>query len=162
MGTTPECGGSVAALAAMPDNKRFFSGGYDSIIRVWLLDGTLKSAFAEVHPGHIININININIKDRHDTCLCGGAPWPHRIYKRACPRGATRQPAHALSGSADTTVKLFCVDDGAVLRTFRHHTPPTKSWSPVTSLALLPDGRRFVSGSVDMTTCIVEHGLAP
>lgn len=58
MGTTPECGGSVAALAAMPDNKRFFSGGYDSIIRVWLLDGTLKSAFAEVHPGHIEFTNV--------------------------------------------------------------------------------------------------------
>ena len=29
----------------------------------------------------------------------------------------------HALSGSADKTVKLFNVNDGAVLRTFTHHT---------------------------------------
>ena len=48
----------------------------------------------------------------------------------------------HALSGSADQTVKLFNVNDGAVVRTFTHHT------RGVTSLALLPDGLRFVSGS--------------
>ena len=57
----------------------------------------------------------------------------------------------HALSGSNDKTVKLFNVNDGAVLRTFKHHT------SYVTSLALLPDGLRFVSGSA--TARIVYHG---
>ena len=62
----------------------------------------------------------------------------------------------HALSGSADNTVKLFNVNDGAVLRTFKHHT------DAVTSLTLLPDGLRFASGSWDKTARIVEHGLAP
>ena len=62
----------------------------------------------------------------------------------------------HALSGSGDYTVKLFNVDDGAVVRTFTHHA------GPVLSLALLPDGLRFVSGSADQTACIVYHGLAP
>ena len=57
----------------------------------------------------------------------------------------------HALSGSHDHTVKLFNVNDGAVLRTFTHHT----SW--VRCLALLPDGLRFVSGSNDKTARIVE-----
>ena len=62
----------------------------------------------------------------------------------------------HALSGFHDkTVVKLFNVNDGAVLRTFKNHT------GRVTCLALLPDGLRFVSGSDD-TTCIVYHGLAP
>ena len=60
------------------------------------------------------------------------------------------------LSGSWDTTVKLFNVNDGAVVRTFKHHA------DSVRSLALLPDGLRFVSGSRDSTACIVEHGLAP
>ena len=59
----------------------------------------------------------------------------------------------HALSGSWDKTVKLFNVNDGAVLRTFTHHT------AQVRSLALLHDGRRFVSGSVDKTARIVEIG---
>ena len=64
----------------------------------------------------------------------------------------------HALSGSGvrDHTVKLFNVNDGNVLRTFKHHT------DIVTSLALLPDGLRFVSGSSDRTACVVYHGLAP
>ena len=62
----------------------------------------------------------------------------------------------HALSGSLDKTVKLFNVNDGAVLRTFKNHT------REVTSLALLPDGLRFVSGSDDGTARIAYHGLAP
>ena len=61
----------------------------------------------------------------------------------------------HALSGSF-ATVKLFNVNDGAVLRTFPHHT------SPVSCMTLLPDGLRFVSGSSDRTARIVYHGLAP
>ena len=60
----------------------------------------------------------------------------------------------HALSGSADNSVKLFNVNDGAVLRTFRHNT------RAVTSLALLPDGLRFVSA--DTYARIAYHGLAP
>ena len=78
--------------------------------------------------------------------------PTAHRL--RDGPRGAARQPARALR-SLDRTVKLFNVDDGAVLRTFTHHT------EDVYCLALLPDGLRFVSGSVDKTAAIVEHGLA-
>ena len=62
----------------------------------------------------------------------------------------------HALSGSGDKTVKLFNVNDGAVLRTFEHHT------DTVTCLALLPDGLRFVSGSNDNTARIAYHGFAP
>jgi len=62
----------------------------------------------------------------------------------------------HTLSGSDDKTVKLFNVNDGAVLRTFRHHA------DQVRCLALLPDGLRFVSGSADKTARIVYHGLAP
>ena len=62
----------------------------------------------------------------------------------------------HALLGSYNKTVKLFNVNDGAVLRTFWHHT------DIVTSLAVMSDGLRFVSGSYDKTACIVYHGLAP
>ena len=64
----------------------------------------------------------------------------------------------HALSGGGygDHTVKLFNFNDGFVLRTFTHHA------GTVRSLALLPDGLRFVSGSHDGRACIVYHGLAP
>ena len=62
----------------------------------------------------------------------------------------------HALTGSADMTVKLFNVNDGAILRTFTHHQ------GVVRSLSLLPDGLRFVSGAYDGTARIAYHGLAP
>ena len=84
-------------------------------------------------------------------------APQRHpREHLRAAHTRGERPRAlpdnqHALSGSDDNTVKLFNVNDGAVVRTFKHHT------SAVTSLALLPDGRRFVSGSNDNTARIVE-----
>ena len=50
-----------------------------------------------------------------------------------------------------DKTVKLFNVNDGRVRRIFTHHT------GEVYCLALLPDGRRFVSGSEDKTARITE-----
>ena len=60
----------------------------------------------------------------------------------------------HALSGSWDTTIKLFNVNNGAVLRTFNHHS------KGVYSLALLSDGRRFVSGPWETSAHIAYHGL--
>ena len=53
--------------------------------------------------------------------------------------------------------VALFNVDDGDVLRTF---CDPRRAGAGC-SLALLPDGLRFVSGGVDQTARIVYHGLA-
>ena len=69
----------------------------------------------------------------------------------------------HALSGSADSlnsddTIKLFNVNDGAVLRTFKRQ----QTGYCVLCLALLPDGLRFVSGSACHTARIAYHGLAP
>ena len=87
---------------------------------------------------------------------------WRPRRHPREHIRAARRRVnalvalpdnQHALSGSADKTVKLFNVNDGAVLRTFKHHT------SHVRCLALLPDGLRFVSGSHDKTARIAYHG---
>ena len=60
----------------------------------------------------------------------------------------------HALSGSA-TRPSLFNVNDGAVLRTFTHHT------GSVMCLALLPDGRRFVSGSTKSRVCPASSSTA-
>ena len=68
----------------------------------------------------------------------------------------------HALSGGGgfmrDRTVKLFNVDNGAVLRTLLVDMPHS---GPV-SLGLMPDGLRFVGVSGHNNACIIEHGLAP
>ena len=66
------------------------------------------------------------------------------------CPTTSTRSPARATrrSSSSTSTTAPSCAPSRTTLTAF--------------SLALLPDGRRFVSGSADNTACIVEHGLAP
>ena len=79
---------------------------------------------------------------------------WASSSFARATAIVALPDNQHALSGSGDKAVKLFNVNDGVALRTFTHHT------HYVFCLALLPDGRRFVSGSWDETARIVEHGL--
>ena len=113
----------------MPDGQRILSGSVDTTIRVWLLDGTLENTFRRRLVRQNEAVRALVALPDNQ----------------------------HALSGFHDkTVVKLFNVNDGAVLRTFKHHT------RAVNSLALLPDGLRFVSGSDYHTACIVEHGLAP
>merc|ERR1712224_188315 len=111
-------------VAVTPDGQRILSGGGDSTVRVWLLDGTPQNTF-ELHTERVRAL---VALPDNQ----------------------------HALSGS-DNTVKLFNVNDGAVVRTFTHHTARV---SFLTSLALLPDGLRFVSGSYDKTARIAYHGL--
>jgi TatD DNase family protein len=115
----------VAAVAAMPDGKRFLSVEPDGGFRLWLINGTLENTFSlsELHTCQVMAL---VALPDNQ----------------------------HALSGSNDKTVKLFNVNNGAVLRTFTHHT------SAVQALALLSDGLRFVSGSADKTARVVEHGL--
>ena len=119
----------VQAVAAMPDGQRILSADHDGAVCVWLLDGALKNTFQV------------------HDNSELLGTVWA---------LVAMPDNQHALSASTDETVKLFNVNDGAVLRTFRNNT------AAVYCLALLPDGRRFISGLGDATARIVEHGLAP
>ena len=87
-----------------------------------------------------------------------GKLTWPKKSLLDRDVRALAALPdnQHALSASYDKTVKLFNVNDGAVLCTFTHHT------RKVTSLALMPNGLRFVSGSDDGTTRVAHHGLAP
>ena len=122
----------VNAVLAMPDGERILSGGSDKTIRVWRINGTRENTF-KLHASHVHALVALRN----HQHVLDG-------------------REQHALSGSADHTIKLFNVNDGTVVRTFTHHT----DW--VTCLALLPDGLRFVSGSDDGTARIVEIGPVP
>ena len=122
----------VMAVAATPDGQRILSGARDKTVRVWLLDD-------------------NYSI------------PWPHTFEKTfselhthwVTALVALPDNQHALSGSGGGELKLFNFNDGAVLRKFKYYS------GPEVCLALLPDGRRFVCGSVERTN-LVEHGLAP
>ena len=52
----------------------------------------------------------------------------------------------HFLSGSIDTTIKLWNYENSNAIKTFTGHS----SW--LASLAVFPDGNRFLSGSNDHT----------
>ena len=96
---------------------------------MWLLDGTLKKTF-------------------RLQASSGSGLVSTYALV-------ALPDNQHALAARSNHAVKLFNVNDGAVVRTFKHHT------EFVQCLALLPDGR-FVSGSDDKTVRIVEVGPLP
>ena len=123
----------------MPDGQRFLSGSFDATVRVWLLDGTLENTFSELHDSTVMAL---VALPDNQHA-LSGSANLDGHGGKIG-------------SASTGNTIKLFNVNTGAILRTFNHHT------DGVNSLALLPDGLRFVSGSDDKTACIFYHGLAP
>ena len=118
--------GWVWAIAVMPDGQRFLGGSEDSTIRVWLLDGTLKTTF-ELHDG---SVNALVALPNNQ----------------------------HSLSGSHDGRSKSQR-RRRRVLHTF--NTTSISAPVTVTSLALLPDGLRFVSGERHSAR-IVYHGLAP
>ena len=127
----------VFVVAAMPDGQRILSGARDKTIRVWQLDGTLENTF------------------ELHTNTECSS------LFALV----AMPDNQHALTGLHD--IKLFDVNDGAVLRTFAHHDAAGAvsaglRWHAVYSLSLLPDGLRFVSVSNDGTARIAYHGLAP
>jgi WD40 repeat protein len=118
---------AILALATTPDGQRFLSGSGDTVVKVWLLD-KFGSLESTFSELHAGAVNALVALPDNQ----------------------------HALSGSTDKTVKLFNINDGAVLRTFKHHA------HSVRCLLLLPDGLRFVSGATESTARIAYHGLAP
>ena len=124
---------SVAAVAVTPDGQHIISGSYDKLVKVW---SVATKSLVSTCAGHI------------HCVHRGGGdarrPAHPQRLARQHRPRVAPqRHPRehlraahdyvnalvalpdnqHALSGSYDKTVKLFNVNDGAVLRTFTHHT---------------------------------------
>ena len=133
----------------MPDG-RIITVSSDSTVKVWR-DGACERTI-QAHTGIVYAVAV-----------LPGGARFvsvsEDGTAKLWTLDGALERTfevldnQHALSASTDHAVKLFNVNDGAVLRNFTHHT------KTVECLALLPDGLRFVSGSNEGTARIVEIG---
>jgi WD40 repeat protein len=156
---------SVNALAVTLDGQHVVSGGYDTLVKVWeVASGDLVSTCEG--PAGLVRAVAAMPDGKRILSGSDGGAVrvWLLDGTHQNTFEGLHAQTVlalvalpdnvHALSGGND--IKLFNVDDGSVLRTFKHHT------NTVSSLTLLSDGLRFASASYDCTARIVEHGLAP
>ena len=102
-------------------------------IRVWHTDGTLENTFSQLHT--CTSVTALVALPDNQH---------------------ALSASQHRSNPNGDKAIKLFNVNDGAVVRTFSHHM------YTVNCLALMPDGLRFVSGSRDATARIVEIGALP
>ena len=152
--------------AVTPDGQHIISGSGDKRVKVWSV--TTKSLVSTC-VRHTADVGAVAAMPDSHhflsgseDGAVCvwllnGAIMNAFRLHTSSVwAVVALLDNQHALSGSFDKTVKLFNVNDGTVLRTIKHNA------KSVVSLALLPDGLRFVSGAYDNTARIAYHGLAP
>jgi WD40 repeat protein len=160
----------VYSVAVTRDGQHIISGAADKLVKVW---SVATKSLVSTCEGHTSFVNAVAAMPDGQ-RILSGGHDSTVRVWlldgtlkntfselHNVYALVAMPDNKHALSASGDQTIKLFNVDDGAVLRTFTHHAQPGYA-GMVTSLALMPDGLRFVSGSSAGTARIVYHGLAP
>jgi WD40 repeat protein len=159
----------VCAVAVTHDGQYIISGAADYRVKAWSVASKSLVSTCAGHRGEVLAVAampdgqriLSGSVEHTVRVWLLDGTPENtfselHTAWVRALVALPDNQ--HALSASDDRTVKLFNVNDGVVLRTFKHHGARN---ARVLSLALLPDGLRFVSGSNDETACIVYHGLA-
>ena len=155
----------VFSVAVTLDGQHIISGSDDKLVKVWSVASKSLVSTCEGHTSYVWAVAAMPD----GQRILSGSDNGRPRVAPQRHPREdlpelhteavvalvALPDNQHALSGSHGGTIKLFNVNDGAVLRTFEHNT------NAVRSLALLPDGLRFVSGSDDDTARVFEHGLA-
>ena len=126
----------VYDLVLTPDGQHIISGSGDQLVKVW---SVATKSLVSTCRGHTHSMLAVAAMPDGQR--ILSGSTRQHRprVAPRRHPqehlRAAHRHGdalvalpdnQHALSGSSgcgDRTVKLFNVNDGAVLRTFRHHT---------------------------------------
>ena len=131
----------VDCVALMPDGQRIlYRGGWGSDVPD-VTEGSV--VVARVHGGMIERV-----------IQICGSEAEVAENQVAAIVAMPDNQ--HALSAGDDRTLKLFNVNDGAVLRCFAGQSAERSA-----AMALLPDGLRLVK-CVGSTACIVYHGLAP
>ena len=169
---------AVRSVAVTPDGQHIISCSDDNLIKVWSVASKSLVSTCGVEDdddpstgGHAFGVRAVAAMPDGQ-RILSGGYDDTVRVWLlngtlentfelhtgTVFALVALPDNQHALSASHDNTIKLFNVNDGAVLRTFKHNPRP----GPVRSLALLPDGLRFVScTSSSKTALIAYHGLA-
>lgn len=128
----------VNSVAVLPNNRHAVSAASDYSLRLWDLDSGFELRRLN---GHGAWVQAAVKLPDLPDPKLRDGVEvgWVNAVA--LLPDGV-----HALSGSDDQTLKLWDLETGVGLSTFRGHT------GPVTAVAVLPNGEQALSGADDKT----------
>ena len=112
-------------VAICPDSKYFVSGGKDGTIKIW-----------------------NFEKYEKPIKVFCRRPGFFHRFWPGSPITSAAISPdgKYIVSGSRDSTIEVWNMEDGKLIRTLRGHE------GDVTSVAISPDGKYIVSGSRDST----------
>jgi serine/threonine protein kinase len=166
--------GDIRSLAVAADGRRAISGSDDHLLRLWNLDTGRELRCFDGHTDSVTAAAIAPNGR----WVLSGSSDHNVRLWQVESGRELRRFAGHAswvnsvaiaadgrriLTGSggeirdgrfadgADTTLRLWDAAEGAELRCLKGHT------ASVTSVALSPDGRHALSGSLDQTVRLWE-----
>ena len=156
---------SVFAVAVTLDSQHIISGSHDNTVKVWSVATKSLVSTCDGYAGNVFAVAV---MPDGQR--ILNGARRAVRVWlfngtlentfklhtEAVYAVVALPDNQHALSAASDKTVKLFNVNNGAVLRTFKHHAGLLRC-----SLALMPDGLRFAIGC-GLYARIAYHGLAP
>ncbi|MFG0334982.1 MAG: protein kinase, partial [Maioricimonas sp. JB049] len=125
--------GPVYAVAFAPDGSAVASAGYDRRILLWNPDDLQPFDFDAILEGEAVTA-------DFRELSGHTGAVQAVRF---------SRDGALLVSGSRDNSVKVWDVESGTALKTFRGH------YSGVSDVAFDPGGRRVVSAGRDHQTIV-------
>ena len=133
----------VRTVAATRDGQYIISGAEDTLVKAW---SVASKKLVSTCRGHTRRIMAVAAMPDGQ-RILSGGLNTTVRVWllngthqntfylhtESVTALVALPDNQHALSGSWDSTVKLFNVNDGAVVRTFKHHNNRVRSLSSAT-----------------------------
>lgn len=138
----------VTTVDVTPDGRYAISGSVDETLRMWDLDSEKCVAVLTGHEGGLFPMESR------------GFRAWVHSVKVGPCGR-------FALSGSRDSTVRLWDLDSERCVRTLRGLRP----LSEVTQVLFTPDGQRALSDGdgfvrlwrLDRGACVlVRKGHSP
>lgn len=156
----------VTAVAISPNGRFIVSGGHDKTLRLWSVATGKTIWTTERHGSSVTSLAISPDgryVLSGHDEenlylwDMASGKRVERKYYGAALERlgfvtAATTSLAMSadgqaiVSGSRDTSVRLWDFQSGEILRVYTGHE------GPVTSVAISQDGRWIYSGSVDGT----------